>query len=162
MWEKTQNTLGAIQQWPGDELMQNSTYSVQRKTLQNFKRSQMVSNKFSQLRNPVKMVDIEAKMATSNVTRITISKVHIYRQHVQLLRPKQLLLYRIQMWMRHPAANRPAKTTITITAPKPPILPQNSGLLASFCMTRCIDHSRNHNGTSRQASIHNTYISTNP
>jgi hypothetical protein len=40
--------------------------------------------------------------------------------------------YRIQIWMHHSTANRPVKTIVTITTPKTPTLPQNSGQMVSF------------------------------
>ena len=47
-----------------------------------------------------------------------ISKIHIYRQHVQMLRPKQLLLVLNSDLSVPSAANRPLKTTAATKLPQ--------------------------------------------
>jgi hypothetical protein len=77
IWDKTQSILGP----KVNDLMMNACTNFtssdakplqkQFETLRNISSVlKTVSNKFSQLRNRLKMVDIEVKMATSNVTKM--------------------------------------------------------------------------------------------
>ena len=45
-----------------------------------------------QLRNPLRLIGIVAKTATSSDTTKQSPQIHICRQHIQVLRPKQLFL----------------------------------------------------------------------
>ena len=45
-----------------------------------------------QLRNPLRLIGIVAKTATSSDTTKQSPQIHICRQHIQMLRPKQLFL----------------------------------------------------------------------
>ena len=46
----------------------------------------------SQLRNPLRLIGMVAKTATSSDTTKQSPQIHICRQHIQMLRPKQLFL----------------------------------------------------------------------